>query len=166
MKMAIRGLHHVGISVPDLEAAVDFYVEAFGFRKILFESWKESDVADGVLGLEGSAAGGVNLWTGNGVLELFEFSAPPSAPQDLDHPVNDHGINHVCLQVSDIHQEVARLGTLGMRFHSAPVGDGSGWFTYGRDPWGNVIELVEPLSPEVPHIDGWQFRTLSDRSYD
>jgi hypothetical protein len=68
--------------------------------------------------------------------------------------------------VTDIHDEVARLTGLGMRFHSDPVGDEAGWFTYGRDPWGNVIELVEPLSPDLPHIDGWQFHTLPDRTYD
>ncbi len=164
--MAIRGLHHLGVSVPDLEAATAFYTEAFGFQVILTESWTQSEVADAVTGLHKSAARGVNLWTGNAVIELFEFTAPPPAPQDLDHPVADHGINHMCVQVSDIQGEVGRLTGLGMTFHSEPVGDESGWFTYGRDPWGNVIELVEPLSPEIPHLDGWEFRTLPDRSYD
>lgn len=164
--MAVHGLHHLGISVPDLDAAVNFYTEAFSFKVILNESWKHSEVADAVTGLEGSAARGVNLWTGNAVIELFEFSAPAAQSQHPDHPVADHGINHMCLQVSDIHTEVERLTELGMRFHSSPVGDESGWFTYGRDPWGNVIELVEPLSPEIPHLDGWEFRTLPDRTYD
>ena len=164
--MAIHGLHHLGISVPDLDAAVDFYTKAFGFRVILNESWTNSEVADAVIGAKGSAANGVNLWTGNAVVELFEFSAPPAIEQDPDHPVVDHGINHLCLQVSDMQAEYKRLLGFGMRFHSEPVGDESGWFTYGRDPWGNVIELVEPISPELPHLDGWEFQTLPDRTYD
>ena len=77
--MGIEGLHHLGISVPDLEAAVEFYTRAFGFRVILNESWTDSEVADAVIGAKGSAANGVNLWTGNAVVELFEFSAPPAA---------------------------------------------------------------------------------------
>ena len=164
--MGIRGLHHLGISVPDLGAAVDFYTEAFGFRIILNESWSQSEVADAVIRAKGSAAHGVNLWTGNAVVELFEFSAPSAVEQDQDHPVVDHGINHLCLQVSDIHAEFERLKSLGMRFHCEPVGDEAGWFTYGRDPWGNVVELLEPISPELPHLDGWEFRTLPDRTYD
>ncbi|HJP36347.1 MAG TPA: VOC family protein, partial [Gammaproteobacteria bacterium] len=59
-------------------------------------------------------------------------------------PVCDHGITHLCLQVSDIDAEYERLKAAGMVFHCPPqaVGDAI-HATYGRDPDGNVVELLE-----------------------
>jgi catechol 2,3-dioxygenase-like lactoylglutathione lyase family enzyme len=163
--MGVRGLHHIGINVPDLVAAERFYMAAFGFEKILEESWEGSETADQVLGLRETSAHGVNLWAGNVVIELFEFKAPEGRAQDADHSVSDHGISHLCLQVDDIAKDVARMGTMGMTFHSEPVGDDSGWFVYGRDPWGNVIELLQPANDTVPNVNGWRYRRLPDRTY-
>lgn len=163
--MGVRGLHHIGITVPDIAAAERFYTAAFGLKKILNESWEGSETADQVLGLEGTAARGVNLWAGNVVIELFEFTSPEGSRQDSDHNVNDHGLSHLCFQVEDLNESLARLSALGMTFRSQPIGDDSGWFVYGRDPWGNVIELIQPIDGGVPHVDGWRYRRLPDRTY-
>jgi predicted enzyme related to lactoylglutathione lyase len=54
----------------------------------------------------------------------------------------------LCLEVTDIDAEYTRLCAAGMLFHCPPqrVGD-SLRVTYGRDPDGNVIELLE-ASPD------------------
>ena len=50
----------------------------------------------------------------------------------------------------DIDKEYERLAAAGMRFHCAPVQNGDAKMTYGRDPDGNVIELLEFLNPNDP----------------
>ena len=64
---------------------------------------------------------------------------------DPNRPVCDQGITHICLQVTDIDAEYARLSAAGMRFHCAPqTAPGLCRATYGRDPDGNIVELIEP----------------------
>ena len=66
-------------------------------------------------------------------------------------PVSDHGITHICLDVTDLDGEYDRLAAAGMTFHCPPqrIGDDVKT-TYGRDPDGNVIELQEILSSDSP----------------
>jgi hypothetical protein len=48
------------------------------------------------------------------------------------------------LQVTDIEAEYERLKAAGMVFHCPPQSVGSELVaTYGRDPDGNVVELLE-----------------------
>jgi catechol 2,3-dioxygenase-like lactoylglutathione lyase family enzyme len=94
-------------------------------------------------GLRGSAARAVMLRLGDSYLEIFEYASPEPAPLDPDRPVCDHGITHVCLQVEDLHAEYGRMKAAGMRFHSDPLTQDSGYVVYGRDPDGNVVELIE-----------------------
>jgi len=37
------------------------------------------------------------------------------------------------------------MKALGIRFHSAPLTQDGGYVIYGRDPDGNVVELIEFL---------------------
>ena len=49
----ITGIHHVAISVPDLDKAVEFYHGALGFEKIFANSWNgDREEADQVIGLD------------------------------------------------------------------------------------------------------------------
>ena len=99
---------------------------------------------DRITGLEGSAARALMLRHGNACLELFEFSFPTPRPRDAERPVCDHGITHLCLDVTDIAAKYERLSKDGMRFHSPPQAAGEGFrCAYGRDPDGNVVELQE-----------------------
>ena len=64
-------------------------------------------------------------------------------PRQANRAVNEHGITHICLQVRDIHSEYERLQAAGMSFHCPPQAQDTGFVTYGRDPDGNVVELLE-----------------------
>ncbi len=84
------------------------------------------------------------LKSGNACVELFEYQTPSPKPGEAGRPVCDHGITHICLQVSAIDEEYARLKAAGMAFHCPPQQVGSDIrATYGRDPDGNVVELLE-----------------------
>lgn len=150
----IRGIHHTAISTGNLERALQFYRDVLGFEEILSMSWESGDeLADQmnqITKLEASSGTLVILKAGNAFIELFEFATPEPRPSDPNRPVCDHGITHICLDVVDVDEEYERLKAAGMKFHCPPQDLGDGRTTYGRDPDGNVIELLELKAQESP----------------
>lgn len=147
----IQGIHHAAISTPDLPRALGFYRDLLGAEIVTDFEWPVgAEIADRIVGLRGSSARAVMLRLGNAMIELFEFHSPEARPGDPERPVCDHGITHICLDVTDIEAEYERLRATGMRFNSPPQDLGAVRSTYGRDPDGNVIELQEVMEPSSP----------------
>ncbi len=98
---------------------------------------------NGFLGVDDSAARAA-LLEGNGTgIEIFEFSLPRQEPT-RDPAVFRLGYTHVCLEVDDLDRELARLTAVGLRTWARPVDAPDGRrMVYGRDPDGNVVELVQ-----------------------
>ena len=117
-------------------------------------SWESGDeLADQmnqITKLEASSGTLVILKAGNAFIELFEFATPEPMPSDPNRPVCDHGITHICLDVVDVDEEYERLKAAGMKFHCPPQDLADGRTTYGRDPDGNVIELLELKAQQSP----------------
>ncbi len=152
----IHGINHVAISTPDIERLRAFYTDLLGFEEVFRLNW---DVGhrelDAITGLRDSSARIVMLKCGNACIELFEYATPEPKAGDANRPVNDHGITHLCLEVSDIEAEHARLEAAGMRFHCAPQALGDIRATYGRDPDGNVVELLQvPATSALAVVGG------------
>lgn len=150
--MAILGFHHVGISTADLDRSVAFYCDLFGFQKVFDFQWSPGVAAfDRMMALRGTAARVAMLRTGSSFLEIFEFAVPRPPPQDPNQPVSDYGFNHICIAVDDAAAECRRLETLGLRLHCSPIkSELPVTGTYGRDPDGNVIEILEICDPRHP----------------
>jgi catechol 2,3-dioxygenase-like lactoylglutathione lyase family enzyme len=140
----IKGMNHVGISVSNLERSIEFYREMLGmelaspiipFGGSLFQQVMALENPQGRIGF---------LSNGSLQLELFEFSHPSPAPKDPNYSVADRGISHFCVEVTDIEATYERLRAGGVRFH-CPVLKFPGGIkaTYGRDPDGNVFELLD-----------------------
>lgn len=143
----IIGLHHVAISVPDIEAATDFYVGVLGFERAFDGEWDHKPTNDRVIGVDGTAAKVRMLRAPNAYVELWEYRSPTPKPLDPAYSPADHGLAHICLQVTDIHAEHARLSSAGMTFHGPPVELGASAAIYGRDPFGHIIELYQVVGP-------------------
>lgn len=141
----IHGINHVAISTADIERLAAFYTGQLGFEEVFRLNWEVgTQVLDDITGLEDSSARIVMLRCSNACIELFEYATPAPKPGDPARPVCDHGITHVCLQVTDIDAEYERLSAAGMAFHCPPQPVGSEIrATYGRDPDGNVVELLQ-----------------------
>ena len=147
----IHGIHHTAISTPDFERSVAFYRDLFGAEIVSDFEWQVgADFADSILGLKGSSARVAMLKLGNAMIEIFEYLTPEPRPGDPNRPVCDHGITHLCLDVTDINAEYERLVAAGMTFHCPPQDLGGSWATYGRDPDGNVVELQEFVDTSSP----------------
>jgi catechol 2,3-dioxygenase-like lactoylglutathione lyase family enzyme len=91
------------------------------------------------------------LRTGNAFLEIFQFASPAPKPQDPNRPVIDHGFTHICVVVDDAVAECARLSAKGVHLHCPVVKSDLPFAgTYGRDPDGNVFEILEVRDPLHP----------------
>ena len=141
----ITGLDHVGISTGDVDRLSAFYRDVLGFTDVFATEWGQGHrTSDAVVGLKDSAARVMVLKSGAVVLEFFEYSSPTPKPGDPRRPACDHGVTHICLRVDDIDAEYARLCAAGMTFHCPPQNVGGGMrATYGRDPDGNIVEIVD-----------------------
>jgi len=148
------GVHHIGISVPDLTAAERFYCDVFGFEEAGRYDINRGPISDKVTGLQDVEAFSSLLKLGNMYIELFQFTSPLPRLQ-INRPVSDHGYTHIGFQVceSEIDDVFENLQNCGVQWNAdlANVDDLPGMrITYGRDPFGNVIEIVcLPKSSEL-----------------
>lgn len=147
----IRSMNHVGISVANLDRSIEFYRDLLGMEVGAVSAF-EGQQYERILALAGAAGRSVMLRHGNTQIEIFEFRHPQPRVGDRDRPVCDHGITHFCIEVSDIDSLYEKLRAAGTRFHCPPLNFfGIARATYGRDPDGNVFELLE--LPPVAHTE-------------
>ncbi|WP_456302162.1 VOC family protein, partial [Streptomyces diastaticus] len=122
--MTVRGIDHVGVTVPDLEAATRFLVDALG-AEVLYDTLPagqgpvggpETEQRLGVPpGTRQLAIRMMALPDGPG-LELFAYEPPgrsPALPSDL-------GWQHLALYLDDLDAARARAVAAGARPHAPP----------------------------------------------
>lgn len=149
----IGGVHHIGISSPDIDRLVAFYRDVIGFE-LVSESGvpTPSDAVDAMLDMKGVTGRAAMMRTGNTYIELIEFITPKGRPHGPDWSLADHGHTHIALIVDDVDAEYQRMKAAGMHFFAPPLhspGRASA-ATYGVDPDGNRIELMEMNDPSMP----------------
>ena len=139
----INGINHVAISTGNFERSLGFYRDLLGME-VLFNGKFEGEIYDRITALENTGGRVALLRIGNAQIELFEFSDAQAKTSDPKRPVCDHGITHICFDVDDIEKEYMRLKEAGVVFHCVPLEFSEETkATYGRDPDGNVFELLE-----------------------
>ena len=145
----LRALEHVGLTVPDLDDAVRFFIDVIGCEYVFGEGpfAGDPDFMRERLGVHPDAAMCYCfLRCGNGAnFEVFQYTAPD---QDRSRPLNsDLGGHHLCFYVDDIEPAVAHLRAHGVRvmgdinFIGEGHPQGSSWI-YFLAPWGLQLELV------------------------
>jgi glyoxylase I family protein len=149
----IVGIHHVAISVPDLGRALKFYRDLLGFEVVQESAWDgDFPQGDRAIGLSNTSARMAMLRAANAFVEIWEYRHPE--PVNLVSRPCDHGYPHMALQVRGMEDEYHRLKAGGMEFVGDPVDFGTSSAIYGRDPFGNVIELYEIRDRATPQLEG------------
>lgn len=144
----MKALHHVGITVKDLDASIRFYHDLLGLEFSNEPSpWFDNPELGPAVGVPGAGLRQVSLLAGDTTLELLEYKSPPS---ETPGPLKSHnlGASHVAFLVDDIHLKKAELEAEGIEFYSDVnvVDEGvlAGWrWVYFQDPDGYPLELVE-----------------------
>jgi catechol 2,3-dioxygenase-like lactoylglutathione lyase family enzyme len=149
-------IDHCGLTIPDLDAALEFYVSVLGgeelYRMGPFDArqipampdgrdWTDAHVNVADASLRFAA---VQLGT-DFVVELFEYTRPQGVATPPRN--NDAGGHHLGLRVSDLDVALEFLRERGVQtFETIEADEGPTAGTraaYFLDPWGNHLELVE-----------------------
>lgn len=147
----IVGIHHVAIGVPDFQKGLEFYRDVLGFEVVSQGQISGNEPADRAVGLGDIRADVAMLKAPNAYIELWQYSNPP--PEDHRQRPCDYGYPHFALQVRGIQEEYDRLRAAGMEFVGEPVDLGSSSAIYGKDPFGNIIEIYEIRDPNLPQLE-------------
>ena len=136
--------HHVGVTVSDLDRAVDFYTETFGLDVAAEFAVGGEAFADAVA-VDGAAADFAHLVAGGEgaetVVELvaYEPEGEPTADPELNRP----GAIHLGLSVDDVEAFYRELDD-GVETRSEPRTTESGTtILFVVDPDGNLIEVLD-----------------------
>ena len=144
----ILGFAHPCIVVPDANQAKLFYQQMFGFVVNSKEQWSNVEQVDAAIGVRNSAVSGFMMKGHNCFLEIHQYLSPVAndiTPNDFN--ANNLGIRHLAFLVDDCFAESKRLQALGGSEIGAPVEVAAGIFAvYCRDPFGNIIEMCEPVT--------------------
>jgi catechol 2,3-dioxygenase-like lactoylglutathione lyase family enzyme len=138
----ILGLHHAALAVENIETALAFYCEVVGFEVVM-----QAEIPPGIeamnqaMDIDDASFKVCMIQKGDTRIELFEFNQFVEAEDR--RPVNRLGITHIALSSDSVEQDFELLSANGVRFNSALFGATPSRFAYGRDPFGNVIELLE-----------------------
>jgi methylmalonyl-CoA/ethylmalonyl-CoA epimerase len=121
--LGITGVDHVGIAVADLDSALDFYREKFGFEVEHLETNEEQGVTEAMVRV-------------GQIAKFLDRSGP--------------GIQQLAYRVVDINAACAAATAKGMRLLFAEPKRGTANskinFIHPKDAGGVLVELVEPAS--------------------
>lgn len=132
--------HHVGVTVADLERAVEFYRGTLGLEVLDRFTVSGEPFADGV-GVEGATGDFVHLDGGGARIELIEYD-PEGRAQDAAS-VNQPGAKHVGLAVPDIDGFYEDLPGAVETLSEPRTTESGTRILFLRDPEDNLVEIIE-----------------------
>lgn len=121
----IKGLHHVGLEVADLEKSIDYYQD-FGFELVGKFNYEEAE-------LQGAMLRSRDL----GGIELFKFN-------NHDHEMVEKVKKHIAYETDNIDEDLKKFLDSGYEL-AIPLRNGKivKKYAYVKDSFGNYIELLE-----------------------
>jgi len=149
---SVRGVDHVGLTVPDLDAAVIFFADILG-AQVLWHIGPVGGDGDYMAARYGVKAGLrvrlAMLRCGPSLnVELLQYLTPEGTPPSIEEPSNsDLSVGHLAFLVDDLAAATEHLKTPGVRFYAGPNRDAAGPKTgeshqYFLTPWGSSLELI------------------------
>lgn len=144
--MTVRKIDHIGITVANLDATIDFF-QTCGLT-LLGTGEVEGDWVGRIIGLDNVHSKIAMLGTPEGTanIELSEFITPPVEANPGYTPVNVPGLRHFSFLVNDIETLIGQIEAKGYSL----VGkleqyENAYKLCYVRGPENIIVELAEEL---------------------
>ena len=146
----VTSVDSIGITVNDLDRAVDFYTKVLGFERVS-ESEVTGENYERLYGVFGLRLRTATLRLVDERVQLMEFLAPRGRSTPADSQSNDGWFQHVAIIVSDMDAAYRRLRQHKVQHASSgpqllpawnPNAGGIEAF-YFRDPDGNHLEVLQ-----------------------
>jgi methylmalonyl-CoA/ethylmalonyl-CoA epimerase len=132
-------IDHVGVAVPDLDAAIEFYTSAYGMRLAHQEVNEEQGVREAMMAVGDS---------GSCIQLLAPLNEDSTIAKFLDR--SGPGIQQMAYRVTDLDAVSATLRERGLRLlYEQPrrgTADSRINFIHPKDAGGILVELVEPAA--------------------
>ena len=156
-------LNHIGMTVPDIDHAIDWYGSVMGFRLIfrrLMEYQPRIPEVREIFGPQFVRAHQAHLLSANGVgIELFQFLEPAVAAPADNFRYWQTGIFHLCITDPDLEALTERIVSRGGRQRTKIWSFLPGRpyrQVYCEDPFGNIIEAFSHSYAETfSNMPGW-----------
>ena len=160
-ELGLVGMDHVGLTVPDINQAIEWYEDVLGAAAPLTFGPFEGDFLQGALDVvSGTKIDQITmLRLGHSAnIELFQYESPG---QRHDMPKNsDWSGNHVAFYVTDIAAAVEYMDSRGVTRLFGPFtltdGPAAGQsINYFKTPWGSYIEFISypnDMAYDVPSV--------------
>jgi methylmalonyl-CoA epimerase len=133
MERNIRRVHHIGIAVESIDAALTFYQDGLGITP--------ADVHP----VDDQGVRAAFLPAGESAIELLEPLGETSRLRQFIEKRGE-GIHHVCLEVEDLQAALDRLSEAGHRLIDTAPRQGPGGkiaFVHPKSAHGVLVELIE-----------------------
>jgi methylmalonyl-CoA/ethylmalonyl-CoA epimerase len=138
----VTALDHVGVAVPDLDAAIAFYRDNFGLVVAHIETNEEQGVREAMLRAPGDEG------TGTAVQLLAPLTEESTIAKFIDR--SGPGLQQLAYRVSDVDAAADALRAKGLRllYPEAKRGTSNSRvnFVHPKDAGGVLVELVEPAA--------------------
>jgi catechol 2,3-dioxygenase-like lactoylglutathione lyase family enzyme len=142
-------IHHLGLTVADIERSIRFYRDVLGLILVRRRSTDADYIGrqTGFPGVRLEAASFKATPESRQSIEIVQYASHAGPP--ADPATNRAGNAHICLQVDDLAAAHESLLTRGVAFKTPPVAITSGpnqggLVVYLLDPDGFTIELFQP----------------------
>ena len=144
----ILAADHTGITVSNLENALDFWQNVLGFE-FSHRTHQTGELAGKITGVPGAEISLAVIRAPGHKIELLEYHAPPDRKQDVDLRPCDVGSTHVALTVDNLDAVLNAIAASGWKAAGKPqtlkTGPNAGKrVVYVRDPDGTTIEFMQP----------------------
>jgi lactoylglutathione lyase family protein len=146
-----KAFSHIGLTVPDLEKALQFYTQVMGWYLLMgpetVKEEKDSAIGQMCIDVFGEGWGEfkiAHLATSDKIgIELFEFARAPKGRAGFE-PYKT-GVFHFCVQDPNVEELAARIVAAGgkqrMPIRHYYPGEKPYRMVYMEDPFGNIIEI-------------------------
>ncbi|AUH69448.1 MULTISPECIES: methylmalonyl-CoA epimerase [Gordonia] len=133
----VTAIDHVGLAVPDLDAAAAWWLDNFGFANQHEEVNEEQGVREAMIGPE----------NGDTLIQLLmPLNEESTIAKFIDR--NGPGMQQMAVRVTDLDEVAKRLTSAGVRLlYPQPkrgTADSRINFVHPKDAGGVLLELVEP----------------------